>query len=434
MRGADLLRHVSVLPKVTFTVGDTSDVRDRWILSADLRPRTGYLVQVDPALTDAFGQKLQGNPRQTVVTTGFEPSVSYLNGRLTIERNGLRTLPITHVNVDTVEVISAAVPESLEAKLLSQSWYAWGEDWTALAKRATRRRLAVRSERDRHGVYGVAFPAPDAGVAGTPTLYAVKISSPRLPRPRREGERASAEEYQPIALIQVTDLGIHAKIGREEGAVWVTGVSDGKPRAGAAIRVRDRRRNLLAEGVTDQTGLFRFAPMRRPAVAADSADEYRYEDFEGYVEARLGADRALVGVNQYDANLSPWQFNVSGAWGRDRYPMAGALFTERGIYRPGDSVFAKAIVRTGALGALEVPRQTDSVRLVFEDRDGGTLLERVRHPRPSVRRRLRSGCRTPLRSVSTRLRRVSVAKGSGRRLPGRRIVSRSTARRSFWST
>ncbi len=384
VRGADVLRHVTVLPKVTFTVGDTNDVRNRWILSADLKPRTGYLIQVDPALTDAFGQKLQGNPRQTVVTTGFEPSVSYLNGRLTIERNGLRTLPITHVNVDTVEVIAAAVPESLEAKLLSQSWYAWGEDWTALAKRATRRRLPVRSVRDRHGVYGVAFPAPDARVAGTSTLYAVKISSPRLPRPRREGERTSAEEYQPIALIQVTDLGIHAKIGREEGTVWVTGVSDGKPRAGAAIRVRDRRRNLLAEGVTDQTGLFRFESVRRPAPVADSSadsrDEYSYDDFEGYVEARLGNDRALVGVNQYDADLSPWQFNVSGAWGRERYPMAGALFTERGIYRPGDSVFAKAIVRTGSLGALKVPERSDSVRLAFEDRDGGTLLEQVVAP------------------------------------------------------
>ncbi|MHB1327578.1 MAG: alpha-2-macroglobulin family protein [Gemmatimonadales bacterium] len=380
VRGADLLRRVTILPKVPFTVGDTNDVRDRWILSADLKPRTGYLVQVDPALTDVFGQKLQGNPRQTVVTTGFEPSVSYLNGRLTIERNGLRTLPITHVNVDTVEVISAAVPESLEAKLLSQSWYAWGEDWNALSKHATRRRVAVRSIRDRHGVYGVAFPAPDARSSGAPTLYAVKISSPRLPRPRREGEVVAAEAYQPIALIQVTDLGIHAKIGREEGTVWVTGVSDGKPRAGAAVRVRDRRRNLLAEGVTDQSGLFRFASMRRPAVAADSTEEYQYDDFEGYVEARLDNDRALVGVNQYDAELSPWQFNVSGAWGRERYPMAGALFTERGIYRPGDSVFAKAIVRTGALGSLKVPQSSDSVRLVFQDRDGGTLLERVVAP------------------------------------------------------
>ena len=31
-------------------------------------------------------------------------------------------------------------------------------------------------------------------------------------------------------IVQVTDLGVHAKIGAAEGAVWVTGVSDGAPR------------------------------------------------------------------------------------------------------------------------------------------------------------------------------------------------------------
>src|SRR4029450_6389355 len=91
--------------------------------------------------------------------------------------------------------------------------------------------------------------------------------------------------------------------------------------------------------------------------------------FDGYVDVRLGNDRALVGINQYDPDLSPWRFNVSSAWGEDRLPAAAAGFTERGIYRPGDSVFAKAIVRTGLLGQLKTPARGDSVKFVFKDRD-----------------------------------------------------------------
>ena len=125
---------------------------ETWTLWADLKPRTGYLVEVDPALTDAFGQRLTGNTRRTVVTTGFSPSVSYASGRLTIERNGPRTLPVTYVNVDTIEVIQAAVPESLEAKLLARSWYAWNEDWAGFEAKATRRKYSVNPTRDRHGV------------------------------------------------------------------------------------------------------------------------------------------------------------------------------------------------------------------------------------------------------------------------------------------
>jgi len=379
VRGADVLRHVRVRPALEFTVSDTNDVRDQWTLWADLKPRTGYLVEVDPALTDAFGQRLGGNPRGTVVTTGFGPEVSYTSGRLTIERTGPRTLPVTYVNVDTIEVLAAAVPESLEARLLSRSWYSWGDDWTRLQATAVRRRFPVGAARDRHGIYGVPFPAPNAQAAGAATLFAVKVTSARLPRPRRETGEVSPEDYQPIALIQITDLGIHAKIGAEEGTVWVTGVSDGKPRPGATVRVRDGRRRLLAQGVTDARGLFRFSGLkRRPAPAGD--DEAEEGSFEGYVEARLGADRALVGVNQYDPDLSPWQFNVSSAWGVERFPLAAAVFTERGIYRPGDSVFAKVIARTGALGSLKVPARTDSVRVAFEDRDGGVLRERILPP------------------------------------------------------
>ncbi len=369
VRGAEILRHVRVLPKVAFTVADSNEVSETWTLLADLKPRTGYLVEVDPILTDGFGQRLTGNTRRTVVTTGFSPSVSYPSGRLTIERNGPRTLPVTYVNVDTIEVIQAAVPESLEAKLLSRSWYAWNDDWTALEPKATRRKYPVTPTRDRHGVYGVPFPAG---------LYAVKIVSRALPKPKRNDDEGGPADYQPIALIQVTDLGIHAKIGREEGVVWVTGVSDGKSRGGVAIAVRDSRRRLLAQGTTDAQGVFRFSGVRRKgAPAGGDEPDYERQAFEGYVEARSVGDRALVGVTQYDPDLSPWQFNVQAAWDTERFPMAAAVFTERGIYRPGDSVFAKAIVRTGALGALKVPGRADSLRLTFQDRDGGVLRERT---------------------------------------------------------
>ena len=363
VRGADVLRHVRVLPKLTFTVADSTEVSETWTLWADLKPRTGYLIEVDQGLTDGFGQRLTGNTRRTVVTTGFSPNVSYPSGRMTVERNGPRTLPVTYVNVDTIEVIQAVVPESLEAKLLSRSWYAWNEDWGALETKATRRKYSVNPARDRHGVYGVPF-------ANAPGLFAIKVVSRALPK--------GPAESQPIALIQVTDLGVHAKIGREEGVVWVTGVSDGKSRPGVSVKVRDSRRRLLAKGTTDALGIFRFSGIRRKGEpTAGNEPDYEGQAFEGYVEAQAGGDRALVGVTQYDPDLSPWQFNVSAAWDTDRFPMAAAVFTERGIYRPGDSVFAKAIVRTGALGALKVPARTDSVRIVFEDRDGGTLKERT---------------------------------------------------------
>ncbi len=377
VKGADLLRALKILPLIKFNLGDTAEIQERWTVWADLKPKTGYLVDIDPNLVDAFGQRLTGNPRGTVVTTGFAPAVSYPGGRFTIERNGPRTFAVTYVNVDSLDVVTAAVPESLEARLLARSWYAWGDQWDGLARQAVHRRFRVGAPRERHGIYGIPFEAPNASAPGTPTLFAVKVTSPAL-RFMRDGVSVPGEAYQSVALVQVTDLGIHAKMGAEEGSVWVTGVGDGKPRPGVQIKVWDGKHRLLARGTTDPQGFFRFTGVKRRPKPADAGD--RDEALLGYVEARLGADRALAGASDYDPDLNPWQFNVSSAWGADRYPMAGAVFTERGIYRPGDTVFAKAVVRTGSLGSLRVPGRTDSARIRFEDREGGMLRERVVAP------------------------------------------------------
>ena len=378
VKGAELLRRIRILPEVKLSLADTSDTRDTWTIEAELKPRTGYLVRIDSTMTDMFGQRISGYPVLAFGTTGFRPSVSHMQGRATVERNGRRTLAITYVNVDTLEVTTVPIPDSLEGRFLSRSWYAWAEDWKALAPRARRQTVVLQAPRDRVSLYGLEFAAPNATRPGTPTLFAVRATSPRLRVKNAAGE--AVEPYQPIALVQVTDLGVHAKVGPEEGAVWVTGAQDGRPRAAAAVTLRDASGRVVARAVTDARGIARLTNLRRTAPRAAAAEDWESRAFDGYVEVRLGADRALVGINPWDPDLSPWRFNVSGAWGEQRRPLAAAVFTERGIYRPGDSVFAKAIVRTGLLGALRAPSRTDSVRLVFHAREEGRLHATVHAP------------------------------------------------------
>ncbi|NOT09298.1 MAG: hypothetical protein HOP28_13970, partial [Gemmatimonadales bacterium] len=382
VKGAEVARRLTVQPSVKWSIADTADIRERWVVSAELKPRTGYLVTLDSSLVDSFGQRITGYPVKAFGTTGYRPSVSHVQGRTMVERVGRRTLGISYVNVDTLEVLTIPVPDSLEGHFLSRSWYSWGDDWKSLAGKAQRRLIPVGAPRDRVSLYGLELTAPDASKPGTPTLFMIRTSSPRLRTP--DTSDAQLEPNQPIALVQVTDLGVHARIGVEEGVVWVTGASDGRARAGAAVALRDAKGKILARAVTDGQGLARFRGLKRtpPESAANGQMDWESRNFDGYVDVRLGADRALVGINQYDPDLSPWRFNVSSAYGEDRYQAAAAVFTERGIYRPGDSVFAKAIVRTGLLGALRTPARTDSVKLLFRDRDGGALRERVLAPSP----------------------------------------------------
>ena len=372
IRGSEVLRRVHLAPAVSFSVNDTTAEYDNWALDAQLAPRTRYLVTVDSGLTDVFGQRLTARYTKSFATTSYTPQLSYPYGRMVVERQGPRTLAVQHVNVDSLVITIVGVPDSIEPRILGNQG-GWGDVWEKLKSQATVTTVAVAGARDAPRASAVRIPALNTARAGTATLQMIRIGSPAIDTVPHEGSSPFT-----IAVVQLTDLAIHAKIGAEAGAVWVTGVSDGTPRPGARITLYDNDGKVRATATTDARGLARLTGYARDttpeAGGEEECDYCDYSGFEGYVAAALGTDRAVVSVSRYDPDLSPWQFNVSAAWGPDRLEQAAGVFTERGIYRPGEPVYAKAIVRDGQLGSLRVPRG-DSLRWVFTDRENATVRD-----------------------------------------------------------
>jgi len=144
----------------------------------------------------------------------------------------------------------------------------------------------------------------------------VQVTSPDLD--------SLSRQRRPIALVQLTDLGVHARIGSRDGVVWVTGASDGRPRGGAAVTLYDEHGRELTRSVTDTSGLarLRFQP---PAGDDTTGTARDWSGFEGYVRVTLGDDQARLGISDYDPDLSPWRFNVSQAYGAERLPVAAAV-------------------------------------------------------------------------------------------------------------
>ncbi len=368
VHGADLVRALHVAPSlsVPVAVGDTGDDAATWRLDAKLRPRTQYTVTVDSTLTDVFGQPLVGPRSDTLGTTGFMPMLDYPTGSMAVERQSYRTLAVKHVNVDTLFVTLAPVPDSLLARVLAAPEWNLADLWPLLAAGATARVIPVPGPQDAPLVSAVKMPAYNAARAGSPSLTAVRISAYR--------SDTTAERRREIALVQVTDLGVAVKLGAEEAVVWVTTMHDGRPCAGASVALYDREGHERARGATDARGIARLTGLA-PDTGAATPQARWFAGSEGYVTATLQSDRAVVSLSSYNWELSPWQFNVSGADQTDRLPAAAAVFTERGIYRPGETVHAKAIVRTGALGSLRVPSARDSLHWVFSDREQGTIRD-----------------------------------------------------------
>ncbi|HSU17587.1 MG2 domain-containing protein [Longimicrobium sp.] len=373
VRGADVLRHVRVSGR-PFAVRDTAEAAAVWVMEGRLNPRAAYTISVDAGLEDVFGQRLPAAVSASFQTPGVPPSVVYPHGKMIVERRGFGTLAVQHVNVDTLLVTVAAVPERMEARFLSRGW-GWADAWKELEPGAGLHRVPVRSRRDASAVTGVRLPVGDARRQRGGTLLAVRVGG-------RGVDTATAESGgQPLALVQVTDLAVHARVGVDQAVVWVTGVNDGRARGGVEVQLHDTSGAVRASGRTDGRGLAVLSGFHAPPPPPEGQEECGGYcgggSFEGYVSARDGGDRAVVGVNEYDPDLAPYEFGVGSAWGEERAPTAGAVFTERGIYRPGEPVYARAIVRRGPLGALLPPGPGDSLRWSFSDRDGHPVRDTV---------------------------------------------------------
>ncbi|HKG90977.1 MAG TPA: MG2 domain-containing protein [Gemmatimonadaceae bacterium] len=417
VRGGDVLRHVRFTPAVELGVRDTAELVDTVRLEAVLRPNTRYVVTVDSAMRDAFGRPMRGPRADTLTTTHYYSAVAYHGGFQTLRPDG--ALPVRHVNVDTLVVTAWRIPDSLGV-LLAPRGYRYGQHYgedprprlfDSLHIRADTIRVAVRNPPDEPTVTPLRLPIAarpghslialriDAAGRRRPTPAEVRDSLRALreaARPRRApGQpprlptvqvtaREGIPSEQPLAVVQRTGLAVHAKVGRG-GAVLVTGLDDGRPRAGAAVTVFDARGRRVASGGAGADGVAALRPSLGPPdpdSAAGGAVPVWYYGWGGYVAATLGADRVVAPMSSdqtLDAgslggrDATYWWSEMSAGDGGD--DATGVLFTERGVYRPGETVHAKVIARRGTLGALRATAG-DSVRWTLaSDDEGETLLD-----------------------------------------------------------
>jgi uncharacterized protein YfaS (alpha-2-macroglobulin family) len=203
----------------------------------------------------------------------------------------------------------------------------------------------------------------------------------------REGKAARRERR---SLVNVTDLGLLAKVGNASSLIWVVRLSTGAPVAGAAIVIRDLKGRVRFSGTSNADGVM-LAPGAAkltgkkladgPAQPGDDDAEVEWEDYRArrvVVSARAGDDLAVLDTN-WNNGIQNWNFGVTEDRRLKQQRLRGFLHSDRGLYRPGDTVHLRGIVRAlDRLGAMSVPqggKDAGKVHLVIEDPRGATVEE-----------------------------------------------------------
>src|SRR5262245_3586915 len=162
----------------------------------------------------------------------------------------------------------------------------------------------------------------------------------------REGEsipkarRAEGNDRKPqtrASIVQVTNLGISVKDSPQNTAVFVTRLDNGSPVEGAKVSIISVRNNVIWSGQTGSDGV-------ALAIGTPLRDPENWWKFAFVVTAEKDGDIAYVGSN-WNEGINPWDFGT-GVNLHEASPMLrGSVFTDRGVYRLGEEVRFKAILR-----------------------------------------------------------------------------------------
>lgn len=139
-------------------------------------------------------------------------------------------------------------------------------------------------------------------------------------------------------LIVVTDLGLLVKrtvTGEQD--VFVQSIHSGEPASGVTVDVIGRNGEPVVSAVTDSDGHAQLPGLK----------SFQREKQPVLYLARRGGDSSFLPVDGGNRALDLSRFDVGGVnTTADQARLTAYLFSDRGIYRPGDEIRAAAIVKS----------------------------------------------------------------------------------------
>jgi alpha-2-macroglobulin len=138
-------------------------------------------------------------------------------------------------------------------------------------------------------------------------------------------------------LLLVTDLGLVVKRNADRSHdVFVQAINAGEPAAGVTVQVLGRNGLPIASATTDGEGHARLPRL----------DDFKHEKAPVAYLARRGDDLSFLPYDRADRQLELSRFDVGGVVTGGRGGRLDAfVFSDRGLYRPGDAIHVAAVVK-----------------------------------------------------------------------------------------
>lgn len=290
---------------------------------ADL-PRGPVSVSISAGAVSTDGGVLLKAFDHDFEVPGRKPRVSFSSTGRYLPKSAWRNLALQHVNVSELDLWVRQVPPENLVFWLTQDRETADDRTSDLL---VNKKLTLSSPADKQHTTWVDL----ASLLPATTRGVLEITA----HERGGGATASSR-------LLLTDMTLIAKKStpppdakwKQEVFVWAIGMEDIQPLSGVELSLKRKSGKTVATCTTDRTGGCRLT-------VGDTGDADQSEPFA--IIARKGED--LTYVRYADLKTETSEFDVQGEPFLSERVYRAAVWTDRGVYRPGETARVAAIIR-----------------------------------------------------------------------------------------
>lgn len=306
------------------------------------QPSTDYEIRIGPDIADPYGNTTGQQMTVRFSTAPLDPEARlHVPGNVsTLNANDPARIFVNYVNTDRLDLALY--------RLDKEGLFAVNRDWHEYRPSGRVRAWRERVDAPLNEHQYARVDLVGGGGRLEPGFYLLDLTSPDIK------ERQWRERH----VLIVSALNLTVKSSPDETLIWATDLDSGRPVPGVTLQAYDWREGTPIDSAqaTDADGLASFP--RAP---------------DRYYNVIYIADAPFVaGASQWNQGISPWEFGLGGGEGYQPYRVH--VYTDRPIYRAGQEVYLRGIVRAEHDVAYTLP-DLSTVQLTVRDASGQAILD-----------------------------------------------------------
>ena len=315
-------------------------------LNVPLEASTPYTVTLEEGITDRYGQPLP--PYTLSFTTGRrQPQVTYASPN-EVATYSASTEPLLYfhaINLDEVRFTLYPLTRAEMQEIQRRGYIETGQT----PFRPSQPAIATWTETTGSALNEV-------------LLLSTSLSRDGGPLPKGDYLVRTNPTWRSEIAFSVVDTALVLKETYDELLVWAVDLDTGDPVTNLALTASGTGLAPTA-GTTDADGLASF-PI--PGIRERQSQQ------PGYLIETTGGERYAVAHSRWQYGSYVWDLGLP----IEQYPRAyvGHLYTERPIYRLGEEVLYKGVLRADDDAVYSVPENLQDVKLTITDAEGKELV------------------------------------------------------------